>query len=363
VIPGVVFRYLCLLTAVANMVGNVVLLLFYEPLFSWLGVPLPTDLHAFALEAVLSFTMGVVALLVFMDPQRNLALLKIGIIGKGAYGLITYYFYVVHEVHWFFLVFVVWDAVYVIIFFLYWIQLESSDLLEMEQDVLAGIERKATRRALVIGFSLTGNGTRAMQRLKAGLEGEGYEVDVTHPVPQESIFRFPMSFLDFVRIIVRAFFRRPSRIAPLEVPGTDYDLIVVESQTWLLGMSAPMEAVLQDPANVRLFQGRDAAVLVVCRGAHRRTQAMAVRGLERCGANVVAARGFAHAGWEPRRLMSLWFYLIFRRAGVPPLLAAPHYGLSEASLAAVETYGADLARRERTRGHWTLLLGGDADAD
>jgi hypothetical protein len=83
---------------------------------------------------------------------------------------------------------------------------------------------------------------------------------------------------------------------------------------------------------------------------------MLVRWLERCGANVVAARAYAHAGHEPRRLLSLWFYLIFRRPGFPPGLAEKQYGLSDETLHTIKIFGTQLADRQRTRPHWTLML-------
>jgi hypothetical protein len=355
-VAGTILRYLCLLTALANMGGNVLLQLFYRPLFVWLGVPLPTDLRAFVLESVLSFAMGVVALLVFLHPRRGIGLLQIGILGKGGYALVTYFFYAVYQLHGFYLVFVVWDAVFVVVFFLYWIHLESPELVELQQAIFDGIHQDRTNRALLIGFSLTDNGKKGMQHLAAGLESKGYEVDILPVIAQEAIFRFPMSFGGFVSIVMRAFVRHPAKIAPLQVPHHDYDLVVVESPTWLLGIAAPVEAVLQHPENRALFAGRDAVALVVCRGAHRRTQAMLVRWLERCGANVVAARAYAHVGHEPRRLLSLWFYLIFRRPGFPPGLAEKHYGLSDETLRAIKIFGAQLADRQRTRPHWTLML-------
>jgi hypothetical protein len=175
-------------------------------------------------------------------------------------------------------------------------------------------------------------------------------VDLVPVEPAEPIFRFPMSAGDFIRIVARAFFRYPAFIHPLHVPHRDYDLVIVESPTWLLGMAAPVEAVFQNPANRWLFEGRDAAALVVCRGAHHRTRAMMVRWLQKLGANVVTARGYAHTGREPRRLMSLWFYLLFRRAGYPPVLAEPRYGLSEESLAEIRRLGEELAARPAQSG-------------
>jgi hypothetical protein len=85
--------------------------------------------------------------------------------------------------------------------------------------------------------------------------------------------------------------------------------------------------------------------MVVSRGAHQRTRAMMVRWLERLGANVLTARGYEHSGWEPRRLMSLWFYLLFRRPACPPLLAEPRYGLSSETLSEIRRLGEDLATR------------------
>lgn len=352
---GDVLRYLCLLTAVANIGGNLGLQLGYPLLFEWLGVPPPADTRLFLLESALSFSMGVVALLVFLDTRRAIPLLQVGALGKGAYALITYWHWALHGLHWFFLIFAVWDAVFVVVFLLYWIHLESRDLLELGSSIFDGIDRPRTNRALIIGLSLTGNGRKAIQHLAAGLGHKGCATDVVWVTPQERIYRFAMSLMDFIRIIVRAFLRRPAKIAPLDVPREDYDLVVVESPTWLLSMAAPVEAVFLDAANRRLFEGRDAVALTMSRGAYQRTQAMITRWLARCGANVVAARGYAHTGREPRRLMSLWFYLIFRKPGFPPGLAEPHYGLSQETLDGIFRFGEDLAERKRTRPHWSLL--------
>jgi hypothetical protein len=342
---GTVLRYLCLLTAVANMGGNIALVLFQGPLFERLGIPHPTDTRGFLLESTLSFLMGVVALLIFLNPQRAIGLIKIGIFGKGAYAVLTYYFYAFHGLHPFYLLFAAWDATFVAIFFLYWIHLESPDLPPLQTRVQAGAARERTNRALILALSLTGNGRKAIEHLEAGLREQGYQVDQILIQPAEPIFRFPMRFADFARIVIRALIRYPAFIHPLRIPRADYDLVVVESPTWLLGMAAPVEAVFRDPVNRWLFEGRDAAALVVCRGAHRRTRAMMVRWLQALGANVVAACGYSHQGREPRRLFSLWFYLIFRRAGFPPLLAEPKYGLSDETLAEIRRLGRQLAIR------------------
>lgn len=351
-LPREVFRYLCLLTALANGLGNIFLILFYRPLFHWLGVPPPQDVYSFLFVAGFSFTMGVLAFLVFLDPDNSVDLLVVGTIGKGIYAFFTFYCYVFQHLHWFYLIFGVWDAVYCVIFLLFLIQLVSPDLTRVNRgDIFVGVDRPRTNRALMLVFSLTGTGLSGMERIKVGLERQGYTVDIKFIEAEEEIFRFPMSFSDFARIVVRSIFRRPARIKPLHIPADNsYDLIVVESQTWLVGMSAPVEAIFHDPTNRGIFESKDVAVLNVCRGAWRRSQAMLIRWVQSLGGNLVGARAFAHIGWEPSRLFSLWFYLIYKEAGRPRFLngfVQPRYGLSDDALQQLERFGEDLARRKR----------------
>ena len=96
-----IFRTLCLLTAVANGGGNVLILLFYRPIFALLGVALPRDLFSFTFVSGFSFTMGVLAFIIFMRPEKSLDLLVVGIIGKGLYSLFTFYFFYEEGLHWF----------------------------------------------------------------------------------------------------------------------------------------------------------------------------------------------------------------------------------------------------------------------
>jgi hypothetical protein len=348
-IPPKMLRWLVALTAVANIVGNPLLIAFHEPAFTALRIPLPRDPYLFTLHCALSFTMGVVALVAFIRPDRGV--LIIGIVGKGLYAMITYYFWVIELVSPWFLLFVAWDAAFVVVFFLYWIQLAQPDLRELAHSMYAGLEtRPGSKRALVVGLSLTGNGKRAIERLQRGLEREGYTVDVGWLSPDERLYRYPMSLGAFAQVNLRAALRQggPCR---LDVEACDWDLVVVESPTWLLGAAGPVESFLADVQNRHLFMGRDAAALVICRGAWQRTHAMLVRGLQRAGANVVTARAFVHQGWEPGRLCLLWWKHLTGR----DRLWGIQYGLSERSLQEIEELGADLARRVRNRPHWTLL--------
>ncbi len=345
-----VFRGLCLLTAFANAGGNLFIFFAYKPLLELVGAKQPLDMHSFAFVCGFSFTVGVLAFLVFLDPRKNIGLLAVAIVGKGVYAALTAYFYYDQGLHWFYKVFGIWDAAYVVIFFLFLIHLNSSDIGELNEGaVRVGVPQPRTKKALVVFYSLTNNGTRALQRVKLGLERNGYAVAEKRVEAVEPLFTFPFGgFLNFLRIMLRAIFRVKAKAKPLGIPADhDYDLVIVECQTWFLGMSGPMEGVFQDPANHPVFAGRDVAAVVVCRGLWRRTQAMLVRWLERAGGNVVGAAAFANPGREPMRTFSLFFFLgtteQFRPKWLGSLLK-PQY-LEEASLAKLEAFGEALAKR------------------
>jgi hypothetical protein len=349
-----IFRRLVLLTALANAGGNVFILLFYRPILTWVGAPLPVDIFSFTFVCGFSFTAGVLAWIIYRNPEDNIPLVVAVIIAKGVYAAFTFYFYYAGELHWFYRVFGVWDSVYTAIFFLFLIHLLSPDLTRLNRGTIlaSGDPTPRTRKALIIYFSMSGNGTRAVQRVKAGLTAEGYAVTerlVEVGARDQALFRFPFQApLAFWRITIRAILRIPVAIKPLALPANhDYDLIVVESQTWLVGMSAPVEAVFQDPANRPAFAGRDVAVVNVCRGLWRRPQAMLVRWVEACGGRVVGARAFANPGREPMRVASLFLFLGSGRVGWPRFLRrllTPQF-LADDAFDELERFGRALALR------------------
>ena len=68
------------------------LLLFYKQVFSLFGVPCHRISISFAFVAGFSFTAGILALLVFMNPEKNMNLLIVGIFGKGIYSFSPFIF-------------------------------------------------------------------------------------------------------------------------------------------------------------------------------------------------------------------------------------------------------------------------------
>lgn len=205
----------------------------------------------------------------------------------------------------------------------------------------------STRRAIVFFYSHTGNARAVAARIATGLGAAGddvtlHEIKTVDPFPSRSA-------IAFARAALRALLRVPVRIEPVDLAGRDPDLVVVVTQTWFMGMSAPIQALLESPAHRALFGGRDAAAVVVCRGAWRRTQAMAIRALERQGARVVASRAWCHEGREPGRLLALGLLLV--RGSVPAGLSPwipDRCGPSDQALDDAERFGSRLAHAAET---------------
>jgi|GEM_PF-2374652 len=348
------FRTLVLLTALANAGGNVAILLFYRPILGWVGAPLPIDIFSFTFVCGFSFTVGILAFIIYRAPEANLGLIVAVILGKAIYAAFTFYFYYAGELHWFYRVFGVWDSCYAVIFFLFLIHLQSPDLtiLNRGEILQSGDPTPRSKKALVLYFSMSGNGARAILRVMTGLVAEGYTVTerLVQVDPREQrLFRFPFEQrFAFLRIMIRAILRIPVAIQPLALAADhDYDLIVVESQTWFVGVSAPVEAIFQDPANHAAFAGRDVAIVNVCRGLWRRPQAMLARWIQAVGGRVVGARAFGNPGREPIRTFSLFFFLGAGGTGRPAFLRrllTPQL-LAEDALAELERFGRALARR------------------
>lgn len=350
-IKGKYLRYACLVTAFVNAFGNLGLMLIYRPLFDLLGIPVPIDLHYFYWMAGLSFTNGVLAYYIFDNPEENRALLKVGIVGKGIFSLMTFYFCIFHGIHWFFLILGLWDAIFVLIFWIYLIQLQAPDLTRMNSGELLPGRGHTSRKAMILYYSLTGTGAASVERIQKGLETTGYSVDTIQVRPvDKKLFHFPFdSVLSFISLTLLAILRRKARVEPLNLPSDhDYDLIIIESQTWFVGMSAIVEAIFQNEDNRPFFQGRDAVAIIVCRGLWRRSQAMLMRHLEEFGSNVIGTQAYTHVGWEPSRLFSLAAYFIYGKTEQPVWLKwflQPRCSLSDSSLDALEVYSKKLANR------------------
>ncbi|WP_152629742.1 hypothetical protein [Haliangium ochraceum] len=337
----------------ANMGGNALLMAFQEPLYELLGLAPPADPYALASVLGFSFTAGALALAIFLRPAHAVPMLVVAMLGKASFALVTLNAHLSGGVAWPWLAFAAWDAVFVVVFWMYLIHLLRPELASFNRGaVLASpVPAGETRQALLLCYSLSGNSGRAVESTRRGLEAGGYRCDVVRIKPLErELFQFPFtSVMQFVRIALRAVLRRPAEIEPLELPADcDPDLIVVASQTWMVGAAAPVEELFRRPDTRALFAGRDVALINVARGLWRRSQAILASRVEEAGGNLVAARAETNPGREPTRTLSLFVFLMMGRTGhpswLPKALRQPQY-LSEDALMGYERWGTALARR------------------
>jgi hypothetical protein len=351
---GKVFRALCILTAIANMGGNALLLVAHGPIFRWLGLPIPDDLYTFSSVLGFSFTSGVVALMIALQPAHAVSLLVVAIVGKALFAITTLVFHVRVGLDWPWLVFAGWDAAFVGVFWFYLIYLSRPELLVLNQGaIVSGSSRPRTRKALLLYYSLSGNVRGAVAAVKTGLVAKGYQCDAVQIRPVErELFQFPFASLwSFGRILVRAVLRRRAAIEPIDVsPDHDYDLIVVAAQTWMVGCAAPVEELFLDEQTRRIFLDRDVAIVNVSRGLWRRAQAMLASRVQDTGGHLIAASAHENPGPEPFRTLSLFVFLLFGGKlprWVPPLLRLPSQ-ISEDARRELERLGERLAVRPRS---------------
>lgn len=349
---GAILRALCFVAAAVNMGGNLALFFTYEPVFTWLGVPLPADPYTFACVLGFSFTAGALALAIALRPTHAVPFLAVAAAGKGLFAVITLGFHLEVGLSWPWLVFGAFDAVFAAVFWLYLIHLCRPELLALNRGaIVAGSPRPRTGKALLLCYSLSGNADGATERVRAGLAARGYACTQVSIQPVErDLFRFPFGSLwQFVRIAARAVLRRPAAIEPIGVPADhDHDLIVVSGPTWMVGPAAPVEALFLDPEIRPIFAGRDVALISVCRGLWRRSQATLASHVQAAGGHLVGASAHSNPGREPARTLSLFLFLIFGKQRSPGWLPGWFFQaqtLDPAALARLERFGQDLATR------------------
>jgi hypothetical protein len=311
-----ILRALCVTLTLLGSMGNVGIAVSYPWAFPALGVPMPKDEHLFLVEAFVSLSLGLVALFALRRSAHAESLISLVILGKTLYALATFTQCAACGASTVFFLPVAWDALEIVLFFLFWIQAKGDDLFQLQLDVFEGIDAAgaASKRALLFRMPVAEGGSPGLDAVRAGLARRGYDVELAEIVD-----------------------------GPLALPDRrDWDLVVVESPDDLFAAAAPVDAMLRDPVRRDVFQGRDAAVVVISRGAHRRAMAAIAKRLQIAGANVVAARA--------------WDDDAGSRGIFPKPVGGPGYRLSASARAEAESFGASLADRARTRPHWTLLV-------
>ena len=315
----------CLILGTVKIAASV--LVWIVPLHAagWLAGPGWAAAAAAWPLCIYTLATGLLAISVHRTPA--VARLVVGVVIQGGFVVFAFPLAISGPIDvatgWPVIGLVVVEGAATLLFWLYLIRQLRPDLMALNAGAIRpSLDRPRTRHALLVYFSLSGNGGRAIEKVHEGLRDGGYRCSKCFVTPSESRrFACPFrSFGQFLGIVFDALLRRSvavkwqiepcARSSEVGRSGPDdFDLVVCLSQTWMLGISTPIQGLFDDPAGAELFAGRDVALVNVCRGLWRRSQAQLCRGVEDWGGHVVAASPHENPGREPFRLFSLFLFL------------------------------------------------------
>ncbi len=101
-------------------------------------------------------------------------------------------------------------------------------------------------------------------------------------------FPFPWTSAEFFDAMPETVLEEPIQLEPLNIPGSDYDLIVLGYQPWFLSPSLPVTALLKSDEFKTVVQGKPVVTIVGSRNMWINSQISINRLIEQAGAKVVA---------------------------------------------------------------------------
>ena len=101
-------------------------------------------------------------------------------------------------------------------------------------------------------------------------------------------FPFPWTSAEFFDAMPETVLEEPIQLEPLNIPGSDYDLIVLGYQPWFLSPSLPVTALLKSGEFKTVVQGKPVVTIVGSRNMWINSQISINRLVEQAGAKVVA---------------------------------------------------------------------------
>jgi hypothetical protein len=111
------FRGVFVTAALYNTLLGAIFFLFYRPLFDGLGIELPYNTSYIHLTAAFVFVQGAGYWFVYRNMVRNVDLVKLGVIYKGIYSGLAFYYLVTGELlNAVFAWFAVFDVIFLALF-------------------------------------------------------------------------------------------------------------------------------------------------------------------------------------------------------------------------------------------------------
>jgi len=110
------FRVLFLVAAIYDFVLGIIFLLFYKQAYTFLNITLPVYPMYLQMVAAFVTVMGIAYYFAYLDMYRNIDLVKVGVIFKGVYAVLTSYFYFADLANVVFFWFAIIDVVFLVLF-------------------------------------------------------------------------------------------------------------------------------------------------------------------------------------------------------------------------------------------------------
>lgn len=111
------FKAIFLIAAIYDFVLGIAFLIFYKPIFNYFGIALPLYPMYLQMAAAFVFAMGVGYYFIFKNLYKNTDLVKLGIVYKFVYSGLASYFFFAGQAHVIFFWFVIFDLVFLALFF------------------------------------------------------------------------------------------------------------------------------------------------------------------------------------------------------------------------------------------------------
>jgi hypothetical protein len=174
---------------------------------------------------------------------------------------------------------------------------------------MAAMEQKRKKKVLFLCYSLSGQTSGLLARLRAGMEEEGLEVHTERLRPIKPI-RFPLGTVrTTIAMMVITFFRTRVPIAPLsEKTYEEFDLIIVAGPTWSYHPSGPILSLFKFEGR-RLFKNKPVLPVISCRGYWRMHWYGLRHLLKKYKARVTNCIVFSHPTKEPWRTVGVFLKL------------------------------------------------------
>jgi protein-tyrosine phosphatase len=199
-------------------------------------------------------------------------------------------------------------------------------------------------KALLIYYSFTGQAAIAAERAAQVCRQAGWEPTLCRVdfADQSIRLRRPLAPRDVKHWTAAAADGQilPVAYDPSSALQSDYDLVLVFSNTWQSCPSVPIRSFLAGAEARRLLAAKPFAVLVICRRLWKKNVAIVQALGEAAGGRFIAGEGFAHPGSQIGSLVQTVSYLM--RGGAPwrhvlgvPL---PDYGLSRPAISRIDDF-------------------------